>query len=538
MVPPVLRTLSARVVLGFAVLIVAFGVTTGFIVSYMDQVVREVSVIRTGYLSLAFRAKELDRQQDDLLKYLDDDLVNEFSAKRVEYWLNSKKIARTKKLRELDKTLDDLGPVPERHEKQIAKTQRRIQAIEAEVQQLDPMYKALVTAPPLEHRADGMPADPALVATATQALGELKDRETAIKDHTHELADDTEYYLTLTAHDLELNETRLRLVTLVLGIAAIAVGLLVTLWATVNLRPLRRLRDAARRIAAGDYASRIDVRGPTEVADLAREFNSMGRAVQERERELVRSERLAVVGKMAAMITHEVRNPLSSIGLNTELLEEELGQLPESQEARDLCRAITREVDRLTAITEEYLAFARLPTPRLAAEHLDTVVGNLGTFVRHDLAARGVVLEMALAGDLPRAWIDDGQIRQALLNLVRNAAEAVAGQGGGRVWLRTRRGVADRVEVEVADDGPGIADDVLPRLFDPFFSTKEGGTGLGLALTQQIVREHGGDIAVTSTAGKGASFVVSVPVAAEAPPAATTAGEAVSPAATEVTALT
>ena len=512
-VPPVLRTLSARVVLGFAVLMVAFGVTTAFVVAYMDQVVDEISVIRTRYLTLAFRTRELARQQDMVIAYLDD-LSSELTPKRVGLKINGLGTTRRKMLEEVDTVLEGLRDVPGSwHRSNYDEARREVKAIEKEVPQLDPMYKALIAAPPLDHRADGIPADPALVAAATQARGELKEREQEIKRHTDQLAVNMERKVIDTALNLELNEARLRLFTIMLGIGAIVIGLLVTLWATLNLRPLRRLRDAARRIAAGDYASRIAERGPAEVADLAREFNSMGRAVQERERELVRSERLAAIGKMAAMITHEVRNPLSSIGLNTELLEEELGRMPDaaSAEGRALCRSIMREVDRLTAITEEYLAFARLPTPRLAPEAIDTVVGNLATFVREDLAARGVALELDAAGDLPRAMIDEGQIRQSLLNLVRNAAEA----GARHVWLRTRRGPDDRIEIEVADDGPGIPADLMPRLFDPFFSTKDAGTGLGLALTQQIVRDHGGDIRVASSPGGGATFVVSVPVAAE-----------------------
>src|SRR5262249_46076097 len=157
---------------------------------------------------------------------------------------------------------------------------------------------------------------------------------------------------------------------------------------------------------------------------------------------------------------------------------------------------ITYEVDRLTAITEEYLAFARLPKPRLQPESANQVVEALATFVREDLASRGVALEVHLASDLPRAMLDEGQIRQSLLNLVRNAAEALGGNGGGTVSLSTRAGEPGRVEIEVADDGPGIPADVQARLFDPFFSTKEGGTGLGLALTHQIVHDHGGDIQV------------------------------------------
>jgi len=154
---------------------------------------------------------------------------------------------------------------------------------------------------------------------------------------------------------LEYNEQRLLRLTLYLCGSAIVIGLLITVWATLTLRPLRRLRDGARRIAAGDYASRIEEKGPAEVAELAREFNVMGRAVEEREREKVRSERLAAVGKMAAMITHEVRNPLSSIALNTELLGDELDRLGEGAdiaEARALCRAITsRKWDPLQCIS-------------------------------------------------------------------------------------------------------------------------------------------------------------------------------------------
>ena len=234
----------------------------------------------------------------------------------------------------------------------------------------------------------------------------------------------------------------------------------------------------------------------------------MARAVEERERELVRSERLAAVGKMAAMITHEVRNPLSSIGLNTELLEEELWSGP--SEAKDLLQAIHREVDRLTAITEEYLAFARLPKPKLAYEAVNSMVGALAAFVREDLAAKHVDLALELSDGDPIALIDAAQLRQCLINLVRNATEAVTTKGKGKVTLRTKR-AGDRVVIEVEDDGTGIPADVLPRLFDPFFSTKEGGSGLGLALTQQIVKDHDGDLTVESTVGRGTVFRVAVP---------------------------
>jgi signal transduction histidine kinase len=212
---------------------------------------------------------------------------------------------------------------------------------------------------------------------------------------------------------------------------------------------------------------------------------------------------------MSAMIAHEVRNPLSSIALNVELLEEELAG---AGEAKQLCSAIHREVDRLAAITEEYLSFSRLPKPKVAKEPVNKLVDELADFVREDLAVKNVKLAVELGAGDPIAMIDGAQIRQCLINLLRNATEAVTAKGGGQVTLRTQA-ADERVIIEVEDDGTGIPADMLPRLFDTFFSTKESGSGLGLALTQQIVKDHGGDITVDSTVGRGTTFKVSVPAA-------------------------
>jgi two-component system NtrC family sensor kinase len=293
-----------------------------------------------------------------------------------------------------------------------------------------------------------------------------------------------------------------------LGIVAVLLFLVVTALVAVTLRPLRRLREGARRIAAGDYDKRIPETGPTEIADLAREFNSMGRAVQEREEEKLRAARLAMIGEMAQQIAHEVRNPLSSIGLNTDLLEDELGD--DATEARELCRAIHKEVNRLEEVTEIYLGL-RASKPKLASESLNAIIEDLVGFVRSDLANRQVALETELDPENPFGQVDANQFRQCLINLVRNAADAVSVNGGGRVVLRTR-GEHDRVEVAVEDNGVGIASELLPRMFDPFFSTKKGGTGLGLALTQQIIRDHRGEIHVASRVGRGTTFTLSVPI--------------------------
>ncbi|HEU0034229.1 MAG TPA: ATP-binding protein [Kofleriaceae bacterium] len=514
-----MRTLSARILLGFAALTVTFAVITATVVVYQRQVEDQVVLIGEGYVKLALKSKELTNRQDDLRNYLEKQLADESNTSLAKANITRYRLARDKYLAELRAVLDGIEKLIEIDPKQFQQTRPRLEMLERNVAALAPLYDDILAAPPLATHdptylaildafllADTQP-DAKRVA-AFSAVAKLRIEERKIWQAALQNSNLQEGNVTRMTRNLQENENTLRLRTMYLGTIAVVLGLLVTVWVVITLRPLRRLRDGARRIAAGDYASRIPEHGPAEVAELAREFNSMGRAVEERERELVRSERLAAVGKMAAMITHEVRNPLSSIGLNTELLEDELAS--DAGEARDLCRSIHREVDRLTAITEEYLAFARLPKPKLAPEPINPMIGALAAFVREDLAAKQVRLETDLAAGDPIAQIDAGQIRQCMINLVRNAAEAVSANGGGRVTLRTRAR-AGRIEIAVDDDGPGIPADLLPRLFDPFFSTKEGGSGLGLALTQQIVRDHGGDIRVDSTVGRGTTFTVSVP---------------------------
>ena len=488
-----MRTLSARILLGFAVLTVTFGAITATVVFNQHRMENELVVVGDGYVPLALISKDLARKQDDLVAYLDENFENDPTSLR--YTHPGRDIA----LRNLRSKLTKAEQLPEGDRREF---EERVKRIEGEVADSLPFYQKLASAT-RDDKSDEPVYD-------KDALSKLRSVEHTIQLNTTELQHTLERAARRVLLRVGENERKLRIYTIYFGAIAVVLGILMTIWVVITLRPLHKLRDAARSVAAGDYGKRIAERGPTEVKDLARELNSMARAVEERERELVRSERLAAVGKMAAMITHEVRNPLSSIGLNTELLDEEL--VGASAEAKQLLGSIHREVDRLTAITEEYLAFARLPKPKIAKESVNKLVEALADFVREDLAAKKVRLAVELAPTDPNALIDAAQLRQCLVNLVRNASEAVNAKGGGKVTLRTRRN-DHRVIIEVEDDGTGIAADHLPRLFDPFFSTKESGSGLGLALTQQIVKDHGGDVSVDSSVGKGTTFKVSVPAA-------------------------
>jgi PAS domain S-box-containing protein len=230
------------------------------------------------------------------------------------------------------------------------------------------------------------------------------------------------------------------------------------------------------------------------------------------EEKLLHSERLATIGRMSAKVAHEIRNPLSSISLNTELLEEEIGGYKgvDSTEAKSLLGSISRELDRLTEITDDYLRFAKLPAPRLKALTVNRMVSDLLRMLGKEMQENGVTTDTKLAAKLPKVKIDQQQLRRALLNILKNSLEAMP--DGGNISVETRADT-DRVLISISDTGVGIEEDHMNRIFTPFFSTKEMGTGLGLPLAQQIVAEHGGEITCTSGLGSGSTFVVSLPMA-------------------------
>jgi signal transduction histidine kinase len=500
-----------RIVLGFAVVTITAGAISANTIFNMDRLDREIRVIRMAYLGLALKARDLAEKQLSIVDYLRNDLEGESNDQRARARLRRLRMDRDRLLEEMRAILVEVDP-PEKHVSVLGRTAGTLQEIQTRVLATDASYKALNAYPPLSRKTEIPPDSQAQATAAAEALAKLRRDESAINSYTRTLEERHTHHIKSTAENLEAGSRFLRRLAILFGACAVSVNLLVAVLVGIALRPLRRLPVAAQRIADGDYGNRIEERGPAEVAELARELNIMARALEERERELVRSERLAAIGKMAAAIAHEVRNPLSSIALNTELLEEEIGKFPEAKtsEGVSLCRAITGEVDRLTAITETYLSFARLPKPKVAPEQLNRIVDSLADFERESMLARKVALETHLCDRLPTVPLDENQIRQALRNLLRNAVDAMSDHGG-RVVLSTAL-ENGHVLVHVADNGPGIDADLVPRLFDPFFSTKENGTGLGLALTQQIIRDHGGELSVETHPGKGSTFTVSLPV--------------------------
>ncbi len=235
------------------------------------------------------------------------------------------------------------------------------------------------------------------------------------------------------------------------------------------------------------------------------------RKQQELERRIIQSERLAIIGQMAAKVAHEVRNPLSSISLNAELLGDELKYAAEgiSSEGETLLKAIMDEVERVTDLTEDYLQFSRLPEADFHLISLEDLLQTTIEFVEPEANSQGIEIIREIEPELPKVAADVQQIRRVILNLMRNAFDAM--KNGGVLRLHAVSAGAN-VEISVADNGEGIPFDQQNKIFEPFFTTKDMGTGLGLAIAMQIVQEHGGRISFTSKVREGTIFTLILPI--------------------------
>jgi signal transduction histidine kinase len=365
-----------------------------------------------------------------------------------------------------------------------------------------------------------------LVRRGSQISTRLKRFENAVKAEVEQKL--------VAAQERELLAIRL---LAVLSAVTVLVGVLMALYARRVLRPLGSVTERAQAVARGDLEARPAVQSDDEIGELAVTFERMVSAIAQANAQLVVAERLATVGKMAAHVTHEIRNPLSSIALNLELLEEQLGVLRANRgapvalgradaeaEAQALLRAIGREVERLSGLSQQYLSFARQKPLDLEPEDVGVIAREGADFVRRELEQHGIALELDIAPNLPTVLADEGQLRQALLNLVRNAREAMP--KGGHIAVRVHGTAQGGVALIVEDDGPGIDPALRQHLFEPFFTTKSHGTGLGLAITQQIAKAHGGTIDCEARASEpGTRFVLRLPGAPEASPPARSSPE-------------
>jgi len=503
-------SIATKVFLGFVAVLICSAAVSGYGVARLRRIGRGLSLLSRPYMPLTRAASTLEAFQKERTRNTNQ-LLDEADPKE-----RAKLIA-------LDRTYF-ARVVAEK----LASAQQLLAAAQQETTDRDELDRIATRLSAVgarvadeEKAADALNSRLRTVAGAASesqetsvadAVARLKAAQRAVDNELRALLRILQDQMNLGVDEAERQERAARWAIVALSTLALIVGLLVMWLSQRALRPIRTLTEAAQRLGRGspEWVA-VPERGGDELASLAREFNAMAQRLVARERELraqgealVRSERLAAIGRIAAQITHEIRNPLSSISLNAE----ELGE--RAPEARELCDAIVREVDRLAAITEDYLRFARLPKPQVQRADLNDTVRDLLDFVRPELEASGVRVTMTLSPELPRVVADVAQLRQLLLNLLRNAREAMP--SGGSLGVSTRGGEGS-VEVEIRDTGPGIPPERMARIFDPFFTTKARGTGLGLAMAHEIAQEHGGQLLCESVVGEGTAFTLRLPAA-------------------------
>jgi two-component system, NtrC family, sensor kinase len=495
-------SLSTRIFAGFLVVLLAFSAVMVYTFHGMNRLRQDLHLINKSYLKLTLDLSELSAIQGNLPNKVDEQRAGLTTSP---YLRSQVREARRFRLIYVQRALETVQAsrqlsTAERELRFMSRTAERLTSLEHAFRQNEPAFDALFAenAPPAQSAAE-------------RVAQQLLPQERKLLQQIRSLRDDLRRQVNSVALQVEENENNAAWATLILAVVAIIVSLAVTVGAQWMLRPLKKLVAGTKRIGSGDYGHRVTVSSRDELGLLAREFNSMAAALEERESRLIRSERMAAAGQIASHITHEIRNPLSSISLNTELLEDELAGLEEKNltEARSLLSAMRREVDRLTDITEEYLRFARLPRPHLAVEDLNEILLNLSSFMASELREKKVEVQHDLP-EIPNVEADENQLRQAFLNLVRNATEAMA-QDGGLLQIASASD-GEWVQIRIVDNGSGIPSKDLSKIFEPFFSTKKSGTGLGLAITQQIIQEHGGTITVQSKPAQGTAFTIRLPI--------------------------
>jgi two-component system, NtrC family, sensor kinase len=317
-----------------------------------------------------------------------------------------------------------------------------------------------------------------------------------------------------------------------LGITLAAIGLISIV--AINVanqisRPIRGMADAAKKIAEGDYSQKVEVTSDDEVGFLAGNFNTMvselvrahqelrewaetlERKVEQRTTELkamqthlIQSEKLAGVGKLAAGVAHEINNPLTCVLTNSSLM---LSDLPPDDPRREDLQTIVDETLRCRKIVKGLLDFARQTKPQKQPLNLNKVVEDVLALVRNQASFQNIAIRTEMDPKLPPVLADADQMRQVVLNIILNAADAMPQGGTLRVRSYGDAG-SNQVVLRISDTGTGIPVEIQHKLFEPFFTTKKTGTGLGLAIAYGIMERHKGELKVESSPGHGTTIVV------------------------------
>lgn len=279
--------------------------------------------------------------------------------------------------------------------------------------------------------------------------------------------------------------------------------------------PLKRLSLAAERVSAGDLEVQVKVERGDEIGKLQESFNRMLEKLRETRRlevELRRAERAGSLGRLASAVAHEIRNPLNFVSLSVDHLRAALrpGEAPRGEEIDRTLLAIKEELRRVNAMVADFLNYGRPPRLRVLPCRVEEVLQDVLRLAAPRGEQQKVTFDLRLDPALPSLQADPEGIRTCLLNLVNNGIQAMP--QGGHLGIRADSGEDGMIRISVIDEGVGIPARDLDRIFDPYFSTKEAGVGLGLAITQRIVQDHQGRVEVSSLEGRGTEFRVYLPL--------------------------
>lgn len=303
----------------------------------------------------------------------------------------------------------------------------------------------------------------------------------------------------------------------------IAVGVVINVKLARSIAtPIRELEKVTKKVAMGDFSESIEVTGRDELTSLEISFNQMEdklkdtmnslehavKNLHEKQAQLVEAEKLASIGILAAGIAHEINNPLTSVLTFSNLM---LEQMPEDDPRREKLKIMARETERARIIVRQLLSFAKETKLKKKETNINCPINE----IIETLSAQGlfndIELSLNFSEHLPEISADPIKLEQVVLNIVLNAIHSITPPG--KIGITTQA-AGDFVEIIISDTGCGIPEEYIGKIFDPFYTTKDAtkGTGLGLAVSYGIIKKHGGNIEVTSTVGKGSTFIVRLPV--------------------------
>src|SRR6202158_4366144 len=299
---------------------------------------------------------------------------------------------------------------------------------------------------------------------------------------------------------------------MLVGGAGILVAVLASLWFAARVtRPVVSLAEAARRVAAGDLGTKVEVESSDELGELAASFNRMTEDLVQQKDRTLQAERVAAWRELARRLAHELKNPLFPLQVTVENLMRAKQKSPEMFEEvfHEGTATLLAEINNLKTIIGRFSEFSRMPQPQRRPTQVNDVVRSVLRVFHAQLQEKNQInMRTELADALPEISADTDLLHRALQNLVLNAIDAMP--QGGELSIRTAT-LGDRVEISVSDTGSGLTPEECGRLFTPYYTTKQHGTGLGLAIVQSVVSDHGGKISVESTQEKGTTFRIELP---------------------------